>query len=76
MKNREGVLLYYEQACLNFFSALQNIWEPDELEKKPNSIDTEIQTEVFGCIHVKERRKPKKSKKKSHKDLNSMFSKF
>ena len=39
-------------------------------------IDKEIQIEAFGYTYIKERSKPKKIKKKSSKDLNSMYTEY
>ena len=56
--------------------AVQDTEDLDELEKKLNWNDAEIQIEAFGYIYVKERSKPKKFKKKSSKDLNSMYTEY
>ena len=79
MKNKEGWLLYPETSdryASKIVRAVQDIEDPDDLEKKLNSIDKEIQIEAFGYIYIKERRKPKKFKKKSYKDLNSMYTEY
>ena len=74
MKNKEGWLLYPEitdKHASEIASAVQESDDADELEKKLDMIDKEIQIEAFGYIYVKERRKPKKIRKKSFKDFNS-----
>ena len=79
MKNKEGWLLYPETSdryASKIVRAVQDIEDPDDLEKKLNSIDKEIQIEAFGYIYIKERCKPKKFKKKSYKDLNSMYTEY
>ena len=79
MKNKEGWLLYPETTdrhASEIVSAVQDTVDADELEKKLDLIDKEIQIEAFGYIYVKERRKPKKIRKKSFKDLNSMYTEY
>ena len=66
MKNKEGWLLYPETTdrhASEIISAVQDTVDADELEKKLDLIDKEIQIEAFGYIYVKERRKPKKIQK-------------
>ena len=52
MKNEEGWLLYPETTSYawNILRAVEDTEDPDELEKKLNSINAEIQTEAFGYI--------------------------
>merc|ERR1712179_903226 len=79
MNNKEGWLLYPEitdKYASKMVNAVQDTEDADELEKKLDSIDKEIQIEAFGYIYVKERSKPKKIKKKGYKDLNSMYTEY
>ena len=75
-KNSEGWAKYPEitdKYAGKIIEAVQNIADPDLLEAKLDSIDTEIQVEAFGVIYVKERDRPKKIKRKSSKDLNKLY---
>ena len=65
-KNSEGWAKYPEitdKYAGKIIEAVQNTADPDLLEAKLDSIDTEIQVEAFGVIYVKERDRPKKIKR-------------
>ena len=76
LKNDEGWNVYPEitdKHAWKILEAVENITDPNQLEKEIKRIDKKIQKEAFGIIYIKERDRPKKLKKKSSKDLNTLY---
>ena len=74
--NTEGWKIYpqiSDQYAEDILDAVRSIDDPDQLETRLTSIDTQIQIDAFGLTWTGTKKKGKKRKNKDSRSLNEMF---